>query len=198
MNLIKNKLGFANQSRHEKRITWFVLGIWFLMACYGWFLVEPTILRDSAFAQDVVALAIKCFPPLENFRKFGLPAEKALYLNSLCFFMMSPLGCLQAISSVPNYMKRQKFIFDTLALKKIQSIFWALLLFVLIYAMYTFVLSPNKLTGQLRGGAMIAFHFLTVPPFAAGLMTLLWMMFFLVCYFFWDLIYPVSWRRKNG
>ena len=72
-------------------VTWFVAAVW------GWFFVEPTVLRDSQAAHDYVEWASKMFPWLDNIRRLVPQAEKGLYLHSVYTVALAPFSVITAL-----------------------------------------------------------------------------------------------------
>jgi len=86
-----------------------LLVTWALAAIWGWFFVEPTVLRDSQAARDFVDFSTEIFPWLNNIRKLGYQAEKGLFLHSVYTVALAPIsvGCSLAIASRPEARERE-------------------------------------------------------------------------------------------
>jgi hypothetical protein len=150
-----------------------MLVTWGLAAIWGWFVVEPTVLRDSQTARDFVDFSIKIFPWLENIRKLGPQAEKGLFLHSAYTFALAPVsvGCSLATTSHPEAKERgaKATVRDGVILAG----FCFALLLLGIFGMYSGILQQSF--GQLhRTGYSFVVSSFTVPVVAPFFIMGLW------------------------
>ena len=155
-----------------------MLLLWVASALWGWIFVEPTVLQVSQAARDVVALATKLFPLLENLHKLGPRADKALYLHSVMFFVAAPVGLTSAIANWYVHSKREARYKELSVYKEaMQWLLTAGLLALPVFVAYISSLAPYA-DGRLhRTGHSIALSPITVPVLAPFILGGVWCVF---------------------
>lgn len=138
---------------------------WLAAAMWGWFFVEPTVLRDSQSARDYVAFASKIFPWLDNIRRLVPEAEKGLYLHCVYSLALAPTSVLTAL--VIAWRPEGKDVRDRASLQDllISFVFCLALVSVVVAVMYIQILQPSF--GKLhRTGYSFVVSSFTVPVVA--------------------------------
>lgn len=139
------------------------LGVmWAIAAIWGWFFVEPTVLRDSQAARNFVDFATSVFPWLNNIKKLGADAEKGLFLHSVYFFALAPgaivSACITMLSPAAVRMLAEESRIKTFGTACFCFLFAALL----VWVMYKYIFQPSF--GKLhRTGYSFAINNFTVP-----------------------------------
>lgn len=151
-------------------VTWFVAAVW------GWFFVEPTVLRDSQAAHDYVEWASKMFPWLDNIRRLVPQAEKGLYLHSVYTVALAPFSVITALVIVLRPEGKQRENEASLRDLLIVFCFCFALLGGAIAIMYNGILQPSL--GKLhRTGYSFVMSPLTVPLIASFFIMGFWHVF---------------------
>lgn len=120
-----------------------LLVIWAIAALWGWFFVDPTVLRDSQNARDFVDFAVTVFPWIGNIKTLGPQAEKGLFLHSVYFFALAPgaIACNLVMVSRPSVAKLAYG--NTPVQMAIEVCFCFALTALVIWGMYYGVLKPH-------------------------------------------------------
>ncbi|MDZ7919416.1 hypothetical protein [Rhodoferax sp.] len=155
-----------------------MLIVWGIAAIWGWFFVEPTVLRDSQAARDYVEWASRIFPWLDNIRRLVPQAEKGLYLHSVYTVALAPFSVVWALSLCRFQAKRTHAGSLTLRDSFVGVCFCLVLSIFYIFVMYDGVLQPSF--GKLhRTGYSFVLNGLTVPTVAPFFIISFW----LICTF---------------
>jgi hypothetical protein len=163
------------------------LVLWLAAALWGWFIVGPRVLAGNPTAREIVALATSCFPLLDNFRRWGPPAEKALFLHSVFFFATMPLVLVSLLLKMRQIPRSR----PTPSPAKYVVVIAVLVLAVVLATkgVYDDMLRPDQFSGRLhRTGYSIAISPAMVPIAAPFFMAALWFSLLLLFYFVWDFI----------
>lgn len=153
-----------------------ILLTWLAAAMWGWFFVEPTVLRDSQSARDYVAFASKIFPWLDNIRRLVPEAGKGLYLHSVYTIVLAPTSVITALVIVQRPEGKNLEAAATLRDLLISSVFCFALVGGLIVVMYSQILHPSF--GKLhRTGYSFVVSPFTVPVIAPFFILSFWHVF---------------------
>jgi hypothetical protein len=153
-----------------------MLVAWFVAAVWGWFFVEPTVLRDSQAARDYVEWASKVFPWLDNIRRLVPQAEKGLYLHSVYTVALAPFSVITALVIARRTEGRELEAAASLRDLIIVFSFCFALVGGLIAVMYNGILQPSF--GKLhRTGYSFVLSPLTVPVAAPFFIMGFWQVF---------------------
>ena len=153
------------------------LAVWAIAAIWGWFFVEPTVLRDSQAARDFVDFATKIFPWLENIRRLVPQAEKGLYLHCVYTFALAPLGVIAVLGHVLSESGKMELAKLSLRDLLVGCGAFVILLYFGIWCMYSYILHPSYGGGLHRTGYSFVVSKLTVPITAAFFFTFFWGLF---------------------
>ena len=164
---------------------------WALAAVWGWFFVEPTVLRDSQPARDFVDFSTKIFPWLNNIRKLGPQAEKGLLLHSVYYFALAPVAVVCNLILISRPETAELVAADT-PLQMIAEIFFCFMFAcLLIWGLYYYMLQPS-FGGLHRTGYSFVVSPVMVPIvapfFIAGFWCSLSCGFHFAYFSFWKLI----------
>jgi hypothetical protein len=153
-----------------------MLVAWFIAAVWGWFFVEPTVLRDSQAARDYVEWASKAFSWLDNIRRLVPQAEKGLYLHSVYTVALAPFSVITAIVIMQRPEGRELEAAASLRDLLIVSGFCFALVSGGIAVMYNGILQPSF--GKLhRTGYSFVLSPFTVPVVASFFIMGFWHVF---------------------
>jgi hypothetical protein len=143
MKLFENWRALFKTPGPTRSATITMLVMWALAAIWGWFFVEPTVLRDSQSAREFVDFATKVFPWLNNVRKLGYEAEKALFLHCVYFFALAPVTvvCNLILVSRPEAAKLVET--DTPFQMLAEICFCFGFSWLLIWVMYDYIFQPS-------------------------------------------------------
>ena len=142
-----------------------ILLTWLAAAMWGWFFVEPTVLRDSQSARDYVAFASKIFPWLDNIRRLVPEAEKGLYLHCVYTLALAPVSIVWAFLLFGFQLRRAHNGKLTLRDSLVGVCFCIALSVFYIFVLYNSILQPSF--GKLhRTGYSFVVSPLTVPVVA--------------------------------
>jgi hypothetical protein len=120
-----------------------MLVMWAVAALWGWFFVEPTVLRDSQAVREYVDFTTKVFPWLDNIRKLGLQAEKGLFLHSVYFFALAPVTISWSLIMASRPEAAKLLAAETLFKTFVCFCFFCLLEFSFVWIMYHYIFQPS-------------------------------------------------------
>jgi hypothetical protein len=142
-----------------------LLAMWVIAALWGWFFVDPFVLRESQVARDFVDFAVIVFPWIGNIKTLGPRADQGLFLHSVYFFALAPgtVACNLVMVSRPGIAKLASN--DSPAQMAIEVCFCFALTGLVVWGMYYGILKPSH--GVLhRTGYSFAISQLMVPVVA--------------------------------
>lgn len=161
---------------HARTATLVMMAMWVIAAIWGWFFVEPTVLRDSQSARDYVDWATKVFPWLENIRKLVPQAEKGLYLHCVYTVVLAPFSMTYGWTSEKAYRLSKTANNLTSSRLLILILSYLVGLMFLIFVIYNYLLQPSF--GNLhRTGYSLVVNSFTVPILAPLIIMGIWIGF---------------------
>lgn len=160
-----------------------LLVAWALAAIWGWFFVEPMVLRHNQLARDLVEFGILAFPWLKGIRELGVHAEKGLFLHSVFHVVSAPA----AMASVVLYVKRSVGSLRPLKVEKMWQqvlvvVGLGMTLTVLVIGIYDWLLQLDPAGALHRTGHSIAVSGFLVPILAPLISYGLWSWVFILIF----------------